>query len=90
MDRRQALIVAFAGSAAVAIGGCDNGQRGFEDAVREYLAEIKTAFDDVQSKVDQFDEDNWRDVVDDLKSSMEDLNQKIADMQDWLDNPPEA
>jgi hypothetical protein len=88
MNRRNMLMVFAVGSGAVAAGceGMGRDERFIED-VGKSATEIRKAFDDLEGKVAEFDQRDWREVVGDVKTAMAQLGEKIKGFEEWVHTP---
>jgi hypothetical protein len=78
MNRRDFALTAFSSTALLL--GCDTEQKPSHTAtllnnsgVQEALKSVEDAISSLESNVDGFDNENWRDVVPEVKSAADDV-----------------
>ena len=86
MDRRRHLLVLAAAGCVIA-SGCEgsSSENGYVENLRDHLAGVKGALNTLKSTVDDFDSKDWRDVVPDVRSNIDDLEKEISDLEDAIE-----
>jgi outer membrane murein-binding lipoprotein Lpp len=79
MNRRDFAVAAMT-SSVLAVAGCDNDQKPARTStllnnsgVQEAMKAVEDAIGGLESNVDNFDDENWREVVPEVKTSATDV-----------------
>jgi len=90
IDRRTTLL-GLTGSVVTALSGCNSEPKPsatstlFDaDKVHSAMKSLEAATDDLQSSVGQFDAENWRDVVPNVKTASDDIAGAVAELRTAL------
>jgi len=90
MNRRQFALVSIASSAAL-LAGCDDEPKPDplatllnSPAVQSAFSDLQDASDNLESHVGDFDDDNWRDVVDDVRTDSTDVSDAVEALKQAL------
>lgn len=49
--------------------------------LKEHISNLESQTDEVKNQIERFKSENWRDVVPDVESSLDDLNTEISNHQ---------
>jgi len=89
MDRRTFAFAAL--SSAAALAGCDTDQKPSHTAtllnnsgVQDALKSVEDAIGGLESNVSDFDDDNWREVVPEVKTSADDVRSAFENLRTAL------
>jgi hypothetical protein len=93
MDRRV-FALAAAGASLAALSGCDSDPKPSHtatlldnDKVHEAMTAVDGALANLEGDVENFDSDNWRDVVPEVKSGTEELRGALDSLKLALGYP---
>jgi uncharacterized protein YukE len=88
---RRRLLLALSGLGAAALAACSDQpsdvaavQPQQRQQVADALHDLSSAVDDLQTAIGRFDDDNWRDVVPDVRSAAGDINDALSSLQSQL------
>jgi hypothetical protein len=87
MDRRV-FALAAAGASLAVLSGCDSNPKPSHtatlldnDKVHEAMSAVDSALAGLENNVENFDSDNWRDVVPEVKSGTEELRDALDSLK---------
>jgi hypothetical protein len=81
MNRRRFVPALLAAGALV---GCEEEKKGPSQETLEALEKLKSAIDDLESRVGDFGSENWREVVPDVETSADDVRVAFNALSDAL------
>lgn len=91
---RRRLLLALGGLGAAGLAACSDKpsdvaavQPYQRQEVADALHDLSSAVDDLQTAIGRLDDDNWRDVVPDVRSAANDINDALTSLQEKLADP---
>ena len=92
LEPRRRLLLAIGTLGAVALSACakeDDPAAAAKpgpnhDKIVDALDALSSAVDDLSSAIDRFDDDNWREVVPDVRTAAEDVSNAADQLKDLL------
>jgi hypothetical protein len=85
MDNRRAILIGLTGYAMIGLGGCQQEPTPSSTATLLNNKEVNTAMqaltgavDELESRMGEFDTDNWRDVVPEVRSASSEVANALA------------
>lgn len=90
-EPRRRLLLALGSLGAVALAACSKdddpaaaapGKN--HDKIADALDTLSAAVGDLSAAIDRFDDDNWREVVPDVRTAAEDVSNAATDLKDLL------
>jgi hypothetical protein len=90
---RRRLLLALGSIGAAALASCSNGQDdepsaaatlANHDKIVDALNELSSAVDSLEQSIGGFDDDNWREVVPEVKTAASNVSDALATLKDLM------